>query len=327
MEQDAAILNRALARCARHGVGTVVISLECSSGQPEHALDLLLRTAAAHPLQCLTSFGFSPPTRPEDGDAMLSRLPQATLLADRLLQQGRLSAIGEVGLDYYWPEQTAPDASAWRSEYRRIQAAIFRHWIQYAVTKKLPLVVHEREALPDTRQLLDESGIAPARVMFHCCSAAPDEAALLAEKGYRISVPSSVVFRTQFQEIARAVPLDSLLIETDSPYHSPLPGLWKQCRDSGGENDPKTKAAAGTTERFNRMLSEELPDLVMETDTADGWTPVPASEYFLDSKARYRNEPVLVRFAAKAISAIKGLDYESTCVRLQANARMFFGGK
>ena len=140
------------------------------------------------------------------GEAALSALRQ-------LAARPKVIAIGEIGLDYYW-EQNPP---------REIQRQAFRAQLALALELDLPVIVHDREAHGDTLDILRE--FPAVRGVLHCFSGSPEMARALAERGWYFGFDGPVTYKNARKslEAAAAVPRDRLLLETDSPYLSPVP--------------------------------------------------------------------------------------------------------
>ena len=145
---------------------------------------------------------------------------------DDLVQRASLPkvvGIGETGLDYYrLGERTVADM-AWQRERFRIH-------IRAARQTAKPLVIHTRGASSDTLAILKEEGMntgenAPARGVFHCFTETLEVARTALDFGFYISFSGIVTFKNaaDIREVARFVPLDRILIETDSPYLAPIP--------------------------------------------------------------------------------------------------------
>ena len=128
----------------------------------------------------------------------------------------RVVAIGETGLDYYRLNGRSVAEMAWQRER-------FRVHIRAAKAAGLPLVVHTRSASEDTLSILREEGAASG--VFHCFTETRAVAAAALELGFHISFSGILTFRNavELQEVAALVPLDRMLIETDSPYLAPVP--------------------------------------------------------------------------------------------------------
>ncbi len=129
----------------------------------------------------------------------------------------RVVAIGETGLDYYRLNgRSIADDMQWQRERYRIH-------IRAARATAKPLVIHTRSASADTLAILREEGGASG--VFHCFTETAEVARAALELGFYISFSGIVTFRNaeDLREVARFVPLDRLLIETDSPYLAPVP--------------------------------------------------------------------------------------------------------
>ena len=122
-------------------------------------------------------------------------------------------AVGEAGLDYYYDHSPRPD-----------QRVAFAAQIQLAHERRLPLVIHSRDAWDDTFDVLAAEGV-PSSTIFHCFTGGPDEARRALELGAYLSFSGIVTFpsATGVHEAAVLCPDDRLLAETDSPYLAPVP--------------------------------------------------------------------------------------------------------
>lgn len=122
-------------------------------------------------------------------------------------------AVGEAGLDYFY--EHSPRAE---------QRVAFAAQIQIAHERKLPLVVHARDAWDDTFDVFAAEG-APERTIFHCFTGGADEARRCLDLGAYLSFSGIVTFKTatELQEAAKLCPTDRILAETDSPYLAPVP--------------------------------------------------------------------------------------------------------
>ena len=140
---------------------------------------------------------------------------------DDLLQRAalpRVVAIGETGLDYYRLGERSIEDMHWQRER-------FRVHIRAARASNKPLVIHTRSASVDTLAILREEGGGQAGGVFHCFTETADVARAALDLGFYISFSGILTFRNahELREVARFVPLDRLLIETDSPYLAPVP--------------------------------------------------------------------------------------------------------
>jgi TatD DNase family protein len=140
---------------------------------------------------------------------------------DDLLERARLPrvvGIGETGLDYYRLGGRSIEQMAWQRER-------FRVHVRAARACGLPLVVHTRSAGADTLAILREEGEGQVRGVFHCFTETMAVAQAALELGFHISFSGILTFRNaeDLRAVARAVPLQRCLIETDSPYLAPVP--------------------------------------------------------------------------------------------------------
>lgn len=126
----------------------------------------------------------------------------------------KVIGIGETGLDYYWHK----DAPEW-------QRARFRVHIRAARECGKPLVIHNRDATADTLRLLDEERAKDVGGVMHCFTETWEVAQRAIDLGFYISLSGIVTFKNalDIKEVARRVPLDRLLVETDAPYLAPVP--------------------------------------------------------------------------------------------------------
>ena len=133
---------------------------------------------------------------------------------EKLAQNPKVVAIGEIGLDYYW-----------NKENKELQKKVFIKQIQLANKLNLPIVIHTREAVMDTLDILKNVCPTIKPGVFHCCPLNVELVKEALKLGFYISFAGPVTFKNSknAKEIAEMVPLDRMLIETDSPYLAPEP--------------------------------------------------------------------------------------------------------
>jgi TatD DNase family protein len=133
---------------------------------------------------------------------------------DRLAAEPRVRAVGETGLDRY---RTGP--GGWPA-----QEASFRAHIAIAKRHGLALVIHDRDAHEEILRVLDDEG-APEHTVFHCFSGDADFARACVERGFVLSFAGTLTFGNagSLREAAALTPVDQLLVETDSPFLTPMP--------------------------------------------------------------------------------------------------------
>lgn len=130
-------------------------------------------------------------------------------------RQGRLKAVGETGLDYYYQHSD-----------RKIQQDFLRRYLHLALECQLPVIIHCREAFADFFSILDveyQINGKHAPGVLHCFTGTVSEADEVIKRGWMLSLSGIVTFKKslELQEVARCVPLSQLLIETDTPYLAP----------------------------------------------------------------------------------------------------------
>ena len=136
----------------------------------------------------------------------------ATLL--RYAQHQRVIGIGETGLDYYWHK----DRPEWQRER-------FRTHIRAARESHKPLIIHTRDSAEDVLRIMHEEGAEAVGGVMHCFTETQAVADCALSLGFYISFSGIVTFKNakQLKQVARSIPLNRILVETDSPYLAPVP--------------------------------------------------------------------------------------------------------
>jgi TatD DNase family protein len=137
-------------------------------------------------------------------------------------QHPKVVGIGETGLDYFRIGDKTIEQMEWQRER-------FRVHIQAALAADLPLIVHTRSASADTIRILREEGQLRARGVFHCFTETAEVARAALDLDFYISFSGILTFKNaqDLRDVVRLVPLDRILIETDSPYLAPVPHRGK----------------------------------------------------------------------------------------------------
>lgn len=138
-------------------------------------------------------------------------------LLEEMAHHEKVVAIGEIGLDYYWDE---PE--------REIQKEWFLKQLLLAKKLNMPYIVHDRDAHADTLEIIKKSGYTNG--VMHCFSGSIEMALEVVKMGMYVSLSGTVTFKNAktAKEVAKVVPIDRLLIETDSPYLTPEPFRGKR---------------------------------------------------------------------------------------------------
>ena len=190
-----------------------------------------------------------------DGEANEVQEPDvATLIT--LADHPKVVAIGETGLDYF---RLKGDLE-WQRER-------FRVHIRAALATGKPLIIHTREAADDTLRILREEGAGAVGGVFHCFTETIAVAEAALDLGFHISMSGIVTFKNalQIKEVAKIVPIDRLLVETDSPYLAPVPFRGKQNQPAWVKHVAEEVArlrdmscdalAVATTDNFFRLFA------------------------------------------------------------------------
>ena len=165
------------------------------------------------------------------------------------LAHEKSKAVGEIGLDYYWPENPP----------REVQREFFDAQLSLAAAHHLPVIIHDREAHGDTVDILRAHKGQVTGVM-HCFSGSYETAKECLDMGFYIGFGGALTFKNAKRnvEVAAKVPLDRLVVETDCPYMAPVP-----CR--GQRNDPtKTLYVLQKLAELRSMDQETLAPVLFE---------------------------------------------------------------
>lgn len=165
-----------------------------------------------------TISGISPNDIPNNNEEIKKQLASLENFIEQEKASNKIVAIGEIGLDYYW-----------NKENMELQRYAFIKQIEIANKHKLPIVIHTREAVMDTIEILKTNKVEKNGV-FHCCPLNRELVKEALKLGFYISFAGPVTFKNSknANEIIEMVPLDRMMIETDSPYLSPEPNRGKR---------------------------------------------------------------------------------------------------
>ena len=182
---------------ARAAGVTKMITIGCDAATTQQAIDIAARFEGVY-----ASAGLHPHEAVHGVDTIRHFFDDPNVIA-----------VGEAGLDYFYDHSP-----------RAQQRIAFADQIHIAHERKLPLVVHARDAWDDTFDVFAAEG-APERTIFHCFTGGPEEARRCLDLGAYLSFSGIVTFKTatELHEAARLCPIDRMLAETDSPYLAPIP--------------------------------------------------------------------------------------------------------
>ncbi len=176
-------------------------------------------------------------------------------VSDRMLLLGtnkKIVAVGEIGLDYYWDKS-----------FVELQKEIFIRQIEIAKELRKPVIIHDRDAHSDTFEILKLTKAKDTGVVMHCFSGSAEFAMQCVQEGFYIALGGVVTFKNakKMKEVAKIVPIEKLLLETDSPYLTPEPFRGK-------ENQPAyVKYAAEEIARLREIDLDELAQRTSENAT------------------------------------------------------------
>lgn len=146
--------------------------------------------------------------------------PNDLALIDKMFNNPKVIAVGEVGLDYYWGKD---------KKVQQQQIEYFIKFIELANKHNVPIIIHSRDAINATYEILRDHKVNKAGII-HCYSAGKDYVKRYIELGYYFGIGGTVTFKNAIsvKEAVEAIPLDRLLLETDAPYLAPTPHRGEQ---------------------------------------------------------------------------------------------------
>ncbi|MBO7193118.1 MAG: TatD family hydrolase [Bacteroidaceae bacterium] len=202
----------AVQRALEAGVRTL-----CLPAINEDTLPSLMAMCDAFPDICRPMIGLHPTELGEDYDNVLNRLYALLKNDDRFV------AIGEVGLDYYWDDTK-----------KKEQIDILQRQIEWALETGLPLAIHSRSAFDDLYAVMDKYRGRGLSGVFHCFSGTDDEARkLLSFDGFYLGIGGVATYKkSTLPGVLENVPLERIVLETDSPYLAPVPKRGKRNESS-----------------------------------------------------------------------------------------------
>lgn len=180
---------------------------------------------------------------PEDMDKLSD---EAYAEMEKLAEHPKCVAIGEIGLDYYW------DAS-----HKEEQKALFRRQIELALKLNKPVIIHDREAHGDSFDIVCD--YPELRGVFHCYSGSVEMAQELLKRGWYLGFDGPITYKNARKalEVLESCPLDRIVIETDSPYLTPVPNRGKR-------NDSRQlEFVAAKIAEVKGISPEEIADITM----------------------------------------------------------------
>ena len=190
-------------------------------------IESLLSVCAAYKEFCFPMIGLHPTSVNKNYKKELD------IVAGQLASSNGYVAIGEIGLDLYWDKT-----------FLREQLLAFEKQVEWALEYHLPIVIHTREAFDYIYKVMKTYKNTPLTGIFHSFTGTPDEAAKLLEfEGFMLGINGVVTFKkSTLPDTLRTVPLERIVLETDSPYLTPVPNRGKR-NESANVKDTLAKVA------------------------------------------------------------------------------------
>ncbi|MGD0084633.1 MAG: TatD family hydrolase [Acidimicrobiales bacterium] len=213
--QTAKDLHAVLDRAQEQGTRRLVV-VGTDEESSRHAVAIAGETSGygSPPVELWATVGLHPHDASTGLGGVRSYLDELSVFG---LSRAKVTAVGECGLDYHYDHSP-----------RAVQRKVFAEQVGFAHRHGLALVIHTREAWEDTFAVLDAEG-APSRMVFHCFTGGPDEARACLDRGAYLSFSGIVTFTSanDLREAATICPMDRMLVETDSPFLTPVPHRGK----------------------------------------------------------------------------------------------------
>jgi TatD DNase family protein len=176
----------------------------------------MLALEAEYPNRIFSMMGLHPCyVKPETWEKELE-------IVKNYLEQRSFPAIGEIGIDLYWDKTTLD-----------IQVKAFEQQIDWAIEKDLPIVIHTRESFDETFEVLERKKHPKLRGIFHCFSGDLEQAKHAIDLNFILGIGGVVTFKNgKIDQFLNEIPLDKIVLETDSPYLAPVPHRGKRNESS-----------------------------------------------------------------------------------------------
>ena len=179
------------------------------------SIDGMLALTQQFPKNCFPMLGLHPCSVNETYKSELSTI-------ESYFEQANYVAIGEIGLDYYWDKT-----------YINEQKAAFNRQINWALDKKLPIVIHTRDSMDDAIELVSKKNTSELTGIFHCFGGTVEQAKAIIDMGFYLGIGGVLTFKnSNLSEIIQNIDLKHLVLETDSPYLTPAPYRGKRNESS-----------------------------------------------------------------------------------------------
>jgi len=171
----------------------------------------LLDLVFSYPSYCFPLLGLHPSSVEEDYNSDLEKLKT-------YLERNKFYGIGEIGLDFYWDRT-----------FEKEQILAFRTQLEWAAELNLPAIIHIRESFDETFEVIEELGRNELTGIFHCFTGTLEQAKRAIDLGFYLGLGGILTFKNAgLDKVVREIPLEHLVLETDSPYLAPAPRRGKR---------------------------------------------------------------------------------------------------
>jgi TatD DNase family protein len=206
-------IDEVLLRCRMAGVNKIVLpNIDLES------LDRMKVLTAAYPDVCYPTVGLHPCDVKADFMEVLTQLKRLAY-HDATFPGSRIVAIGETGLDYYWD-----------ITYQEEQKLALKEQIHWSLDLGLPIILHTRNSVQDTIDLIADLHTGHLTGVFHCFSGTLEEARqIIGLEGFYLGIGGTITYKNSpLPELLKEIPLERIMLETDAPYLSPVPYRGKR---------------------------------------------------------------------------------------------------
>lgn len=171
----------------------------------------MLQLEVQYPGYCIPMMGLHPCYVQADFSAALQTVKE-------WLDKRRFSAVGEIGLDYHWDRSNID-----------VQKQVFEQQVIWAKELDLPVVIHSRKSLDDCISIIKKHQHGKLRGVFHCFSGSLEEAKKIEGLGFLMGIGGVITYKNAgVKEVVKHIPIESLVLETDAPYLTPVPFRGKR---------------------------------------------------------------------------------------------------
>jgi TatD DNase family protein len=164
-----------------------------------------------YPENCLSMMGLHPTSVKDDYKNELE-------VVEEELKKGIYIGVGEIGIDLYWDDT-----------FKKEQEYVFRRQLQLAKEYKLPVSIHTRDSFEEVYRIVKEEHNEDLKGVFHCFTGTPEEAKMIMDLGFSMGIGGILTFKNSgLAEVVKDIPMEYLVLETDSPFLTPVPYRGKR---------------------------------------------------------------------------------------------------